>query len=72
MVTVVAAWMLDPAACAGMAIGAPRVSLAALIDLHQLLIAQGFRRSSADDATVVPEEHDEAVDDRSRPWPRAS
>ena len=67
VVTVVAAWMLDPAACAGMAIGAPRVSLAALIDLHQLLIAQGFRPSSADDATVVPEEHDEAVTTEAAP-----
>jgi hypothetical protein len=43
VVTVVPAWMLDPVACAGMAIGAPRVALAALTDLHQLLIAQGFR-----------------------------
>jgi hypothetical protein len=61
VVTVVAAWMLDPVVCAGMEIGAPRVSLASLVDLHQLLIAQGFRRSSMNDATVVPEEHDEAA-----------
>ena len=42
VVTVVPAWMLDPVACAGMAIGASRVALAALTDLHLLLIAQGF------------------------------
>jgi hypothetical protein len=42
VVTVVAAWMLDPVACAGMEIGVPRVALPALVDLHHLLIAQGF------------------------------
>jgi len=30
VVIAVAAWMLDPAACAGMALGAPRETLAAL------------------------------------------
>jgi hypothetical protein len=40
VVTVVAAWMLDPVACAEMEIGAPRVALAALAELHHLLIAQ--------------------------------
>src|SRR5947209_12652114 len=45
VVTVVAAWMLDPVACAGMEIGAPRVAVTALIDLHRLLIERGFRRS---------------------------
>lgn len=45
-VTVVAAWMLDPIACIGMEIGAPRVAASALADLHQLLIAFGFRRDS--------------------------
>jgi hypothetical protein len=34
VVIVVAAWMLDPAACAGMTFGAPRVSPSALADLH--------------------------------------
>src|SRR6266478_2967135 len=34
VVIVVTAWMLDPAACAGMALGAPRVTLAALAELH--------------------------------------
>jgi hypothetical protein len=45
VVTVVAAWMLDPWACAGMEIGAPRASLEALQDLEDLLKRRGFRRS---------------------------
>jgi hypothetical protein len=69
VVTVVPAWMLDPVACAGMAIGAPRVALAALTDLHLLLIAQGFRRSSADGANAVREEQDEAVTTEADPGP---
>src|SRR5882757_3166442 len=59
IVIVVAAWMLDPAACAGMALGAPRVTLAALAELHQLLTERGFRRSSRDDPTIVQEEQHE-------------
>ena len=59
VVIVVAAWMLDPAACAGMALGAPRVAVAALDELHHLLIERGFRRSSRDDPTIVQEEQDE-------------
>ncbi|TKA93935.1 hypothetical protein FAZ78_25135 [Cereibacter changlensis] len=39
---VLAAWMLDPVACAGMDLGAPRVSLAALADLDDLLSRRGF------------------------------
>src|SRR5215213_938563 len=46
IVIVVAAWMLDPAACAGMELGAPRVAVSALAELHRLLIEHGFRRSS--------------------------
>jgi hypothetical protein len=48
--------MLDPAACAGMSLGAPRVTLAALAELDQLLTKRGFRRSSRDDPTIVQEE----------------
>ena len=59
MVIVVAAWMLDPAACAGMTFGAPRVSISALADLHHLLIERGFRRNSPGDSTIVQEEQDE-------------
>src|SRR5688572_28689442 len=58
VVIVAPAWILDPAVCAGMAFGAPRVAKAALVELHHLLIAQGFRRSSQDDPTIVLEEQD--------------
>ena len=34
--------MLDPVTCAAMSMGAPRVAVSALIDLH-LLIGRGFR-----------------------------
>ena len=56
MVIVVAAWMLDAAACAGMALGAPRVTVSALVELHQLLIERGFRQSSLVGPTIVQEE----------------
>jgi len=60
VVTAIAAWMLDPVACAGMAtIVAPRVAVSALLDLHRLLIAGGFRRSSRDDPIIVQEEQHE-------------
>ena len=52
-------WMLDPASCAGMEIGAPRASRAALAALHKLLVDQGFRQSSPDDGTVSGEELDD-------------
>ena len=49
VVTAIAAWMLDPVACAGMAtVGAPRVTVSALLELHHLLIERGFRQSSRD------------------------
>jgi hypothetical protein len=53
--------MLDPAACAGMSLGAPRVTLATLAELHQLLTERGFRRSSRDDPTIVQEEQHEEL-----------
>jgi hypothetical protein len=56
VVTLMAAWMLDPVICAGMVIGAPRVTARALADLHQLLVEHGFRASSQDDSTIVQEE----------------
>jgi hypothetical protein len=59
VVIVAAAWILDPAACAGMTFGAPPVAVPALTELHQLLIEHGFRRSSRDDSTVVQEEQNE-------------
>ena len=59
VVIVIAAWMLDPVACAGMEIAAPRVAVSGLVELHHLLIEGGFRRSSRDDSKIVQEEHDE-------------
>jgi hypothetical protein len=57
VVTVIAAWMLDPAACAGMEeLGPPRVSVAALADLHQLLIERGSRRCSGGGSNIAREE----------------
>jgi hypothetical protein len=47
IVIVVAAWMLSAAICARMELGAPRVSLDALDELHLLLSQQGLRRSCA-------------------------
>ena len=48
VVTVVAAWMLDAAACAGMTLGEPRVAVSALMDLHRLLLQRGVKRSCHD------------------------
>ena len=59
VVIVAAAWILDPAVCARMGFGAPRVAVSALVELHQLLTERGFRRSSGDDPTIVQEEQDE-------------
>jgi hypothetical protein len=42
-----------------MEIGAPRATVPALIELHNLLIEGGFRRSSWDDSRIVQEEFDE-------------
>ena len=53
VVTVVAAWMLDATACVGMEIGAPRVAVPALADLHRLLATLGFRTEFRDDSTVA-------------------
>jgi hypothetical protein len=47
--------MLDPIACAGMAIGAPRVTVSALSELHHLLVERGFRGNSVVDSRIVKE-----------------
>jgi len=44
-----------------MEIGAPRVSVEALVDLHRLLMEHRLRRSFADDSNVVPEARDEEL-----------
>jgi hypothetical protein len=59
LVTMVPAWMLDPAVCAGMKLGEPRVSVAALRELHHRLVERGLRRDSSNDSTIVQEECDE-------------
>jgi hypothetical protein len=59
LIVVLATWMLDPAACSGMKIGAPRADVAALSDLHRLLVERGFRRSSLGDPRIAKEEQNE-------------
>jgi hypothetical protein len=44
-------------------IGMPRVTIAALADLHQLLIEHGFRQRSSDGSTIVLEKQFEALAD---------
>jgi hypothetical protein len=65
VIIVLAAWMLDPAACAGMKIGAPRADVAALSDLHRLLVERGFRRSFLSDPRIAKEEQNEQFDEVS-------
>jgi hypothetical protein len=62
--TVVAAWMLDASACAGMDLGVPHVSRAALSDLDDLLMRRGLRRSSSGDITAGEEQTDARPDRR--------
>jgi hypothetical protein len=54
-VTILPDWMIDASVCAGMALGAPRISMDALRELHLLLLERGFRRSFCDDLPVVQE-----------------
>ena len=58
IVTILPAWKFDPIYCATLKIGVPRVSLAALDDLHRLLIAFELRLLSANGNTVTQEAHD--------------
>jgi hypothetical protein len=58
LVTVLAAWMLDASACVGMAIGEPRVSIAALADLDDLLKRRNFRRSCPGEIATREEQLD--------------
>lgn len=55
IVTKIAAWMLDPIACAGMEAGQPRVSATALRDLHRLLTKRDLRGNSLDSPDIVQE-----------------
>ena len=47
-VTKLPAWKLDAVYCAGLKVGPPQASLAALLSLHELLIACESRLVSAD------------------------
>jgi hypothetical protein len=57
-VTVLPAWKLDAVYCAGLKVGAPRVSLPALRALHELLIACESRLVSAGGNIVRQETQD--------------
>jgi hypothetical protein len=56
--TILPAWKLDGAYCAGFKVGAPRVCLAALRALRELLIACESRLVSADGNMVTQETQD--------------
>ena len=58
-VLMIAAWMLDAAACSAMEIGAPRVVVSALFELHQLLIDRDLRASFRGDSRIIHEEQNE-------------
>src|SRR5208337_4828239 len=58
VVTMVAAWKLDPVYCGAIKVGLPQVSLAALSDLHRLLMACESRLLFANGNTVTQEDHD--------------
>jgi hypothetical protein len=58
VVTILPAWKLDAAYCAGLRVGAPQVSLAALCALHELLVACESRLVSSDGSTVTQEAYD--------------
>jgi hypothetical protein len=57
-VTILPAWKLDPVYCAGLKVGAPQVSLAALCSLRELLIPCESRLVSADGNIVTQEAQD--------------
>ena len=57
-VTILPAWKFDPVYCAGIKVGAPQVSLAALRDLYDLLRTCESRLHSADGTTVTEETPD--------------
>ena len=54
--------MLDAAAWTGLELGAPRASVGALVNLHELLSLHGLRRSSCG---VLHTDHKEQQDDPS-------
>src|SRR3984957_15835425 len=68
VVVTIADWMLDPVVCAAMPKGAPRVDLAALVELKRLLMCAGNATHSWSDSGILQEDHHDAsqaaVDDR--------
>lgn len=58
-VIVVAAWMLDAAACAHMVLGEPRVSLPALQELKRALLSSSLERTCNDSVSAMEETHRE-------------
>jgi hypothetical protein len=60
-VAILPAWKLDPVYCAGLKVGAPQVSLAALCSLRELLIACESGLFSADGNIVTQETEDGSV-----------
>jgi len=72
VVTILPAWKMDAVYCAALKVGAPQVSLAALCELHELLVACESRLLSADGNTVTLEArngiaHTARTEDGSRP-----
>src|SRR5258705_3444396 len=53
IVVSIAGWMLDPVICAGITIGAPRVDLAALVELEWLLTVTANPAHSLCDVAIV-------------------
>lgn len=51
--------MLDRAVCSTMELGEPRVSVAVLYGLQQMLVARRFHANSPDDFNIVREKRDE-------------
>ena len=65
VVVLMAAWMLDPVACAAMTAGPPRVTCAALIELDQLLVDARLNGAPPKGARIVQEKRDEGFEDSS-------
>ena len=65
IVTMVAAWKLDPVYCSSIKVGLPQVSLAALSDLRSLLTASESRLLSANGN--VPQEDHHGIAATARP-----
>ena len=59
VVTIVPVWMLDPVVCVSMNLGEPRVAVAALRELHAILVERSLREDSSNDSTLVQEERNE-------------